>query len=133
MDNEKYFGSREECLKHEREWEKENEFPHLIKKDLEGRAWWKLQRSYEIPAVFAGVKFETALSLKSLRHEALLKLFNKYVQDTLREDLQQSFDAGFKLGFDSNIRGVSLEMFGWSDKFPQFYGDVLTALKGSNN
>lgn len=36
------FNSRKECLKYESHYEKLNEFPHLIKKDMEGRAWWKL-------------------------------------------------------------------------------------------
>lgn len=66
-DKRPYFSSLEDCLKNEREYEEENKFPHLIKKDIQGRAWWKLQREYEVPAVFAGIKFETAVNMKSLR------------------------------------------------------------------
>lgn len=44
-----------------------NVFPHLIKKDLEGRVWWKLQRSYKIPSVYAGIKLDSPNSYKSVR------------------------------------------------------------------
>jgi insulysin len=87
--------------------------------------WWKLERSYHVPAIFAGVKFETAVNMKSLRQETLLRVFNEYIGDALHEKLQPSFEAGFKMAFDSNMRGMTVEMYGWSDKFEQFYTDIL--------
>lgn len=111
------YTSREECLKNENEFEKYNQFPQLIKKDMEGRAWWRLERSFKVPAVFAGIKLETAIKLTSIKQEALLRLYNEYVQDLLHEKLQSSFEAGYRYSFDSSVRGLSMDLYGWNDKF----------------
>ncbi|CAD8081384.1 unnamed protein product [Paramecium primaurelia] len=123
-----YFTSKKECQEHEFEYEQYNHFPQLIKKDIEGKTWWRLDRSYS-PTVYAGMNFETALDMKSLKKVALLTVFNSYVSDNLYKSLQQSFEAGYELSFDSSMKGLSLEMYGWSDKFEYFYKNVLREIK----
>lgn len=58
----------------------------MIKKDIEGKTWWRLDRSYS-PTVYAGMNFETALEMKSLKKVALLTVFNSYVSDNLYKSL----------------------------------------------
>ena len=61
------FETKAECIKYENEYEHYNVFPQLVKKDLEGRSWWKLDRSFGVPMVYAGLKFDTAVDMKSLK------------------------------------------------------------------
>lgn len=51
----------------------------------------------------------------------LLKVFNAYIEDKLEEKLEESYEVGFELSFDSSIRGLSFELYGWSDNFDNFY------------
>jgi insulysin len=81
--NQFVFETRKECIKYEKEYEKFNLFPQLVKKNLEGKSWWKLDRSFGVPAIYAGLKFDTAVDMKSLQQETLLKVFNEYLNDVL--------------------------------------------------
>jgi hypothetical protein len=35
----------------------------------------------------------------------------------------------FKVNFDSSMRGLALEFYGWSDKFDGFYSEVLNLIQ----
>lgn len=60
------FQSLEDCVLNEFSYERENKFPQLLKKDISGKIWWKLNRAFKIPSVFVALKFETAMDLNSL-------------------------------------------------------------------
>jgi insulysin len=66
--------------------------------------------------------------VKSLKQQTLLRVFNAYLSDKLGEELEQALDAGYRIAFDGSMRGVSLELRGWSDNFDKFYGEVLKSI-----
>ncbi|KAM3136308.1 hypothetical protein pb186bvf_011607 [Paramecium bursaria] len=126
------FKSKEDCIQHEHEYENLNHYPHTIKRTAESKVYWKLQRQFHVPQIFAGVLFSTPKSLTSLKDKTLTQIFNTLLTDNLNIQLSDAIDAGYQLQVLTTIKGVSLELYGWSDNFEKFYDKVLRSIKDLN-
>ncbi|CAK55760.1 unnamed protein product (macronuclear) [Paramecium tetraurelia] len=122
------FKSKEDCIQHEKEYEAINHYPLMIKRTVETKAWWKLQRQFQVPQIFTGVMFNTPKSINSLKDKLLIQVFNTLVTDNLNQEIQEAIDAGYQFQFTPSIKGVSLELYGWSDNYQSFFEKVLQSI-----
>ncbi|CAD8148619.1 unnamed protein product [Paramecium pentaurelia] len=122
------FKSKEDCIQHEKEYETINHYPLMIKRTVETKAWWKLQRQFQVPQIFTGVMFNTPKSINSLKDKLLIQVFNTLVTDNLNQEIQEAIDAGYQFQFTPSIKGVSLELYGWSDNYQSFFEKVLQSI-----
>ncbi|CAD8048703.1 unnamed protein product [Paramecium sonneborni] len=122
------FKSKEDCIQHEKEYEAINHYPLMIKRSVETKAWWKLQRQFKVPQIFTGVMFNTPKSINSLKDKLLIQVFNTLVTDNLNQEIQEAIDAGYQFQFTPSIKGVSLELYGWSDNYQSFFEKVLSSI-----
>ncbi|CAD8052007.1 unnamed protein product [Paramecium sonneborni] len=122
------FKSKEDCIQHEKEYEAINHYPLMIKRTVETKAWWKLQRQFKVPQIFTGVMFNTPKSINSLKDKLLIQVFNTLVTDNLNQEIQEAIDAGYQFQFTPSIKGVSLELYGWSDNYQSFFEKVLSSI-----
>jgi hypothetical protein len=66
------FASPEECASHELAYEQHNRYPQLLQRDLAGKVWWQIDRTFEMPSAFIAIKFDTALDLNSIGKQTML-------------------------------------------------------------
>lgn len=69
---------------------------------MEGKVWWKIDRTYQVPAIYAGVRIDTARTMKSARDQAFINLLKSYVSDQLKEELNTAFESGYDLDLNVN-------------------------------
>lgn len=122
------FNSFEECKRKELELDTHQQYAQLIAHKAEGRIWWKLDRTYEVPAIFAGVRIDTSLPMKTAKDQALISLLKSYISDQLREELNTAFDSGYDLEVTHGTKSINLVAYGWSEKFDRFFNHALHAL-----
>lgn len=72
-----YFASMDQCKRKELEYDVHNHYPVLLRQK-ENKVWWKLDRSFEIPQVFAGVHFESHDKLTAVKDKTILNLYAFY-------------------------------------------------------
>jgi secreted Zn-dependent insulinase-like peptidase len=72
-----------DCRRNELKFESFLKYPMLLKHDLEGRVYWRLERSFEVPAVFVGIRFQTPYLAQDGRKAVMLNLFNGYMEQCL--------------------------------------------------
>lgn len=122
------FSSYEECKRKELEFDTHQQYAQLIQKKVEGKVWWKIDRTYQVPAIYAGVRIDTARTMKSAKDQAYINLLKAYVTDQLKEELNTAFESGYDLALNVNQKSLTLVTYGWSEQFERFFTHALDAL-----
>lgn len=65
-----------------------------------------------------------------MRDKSLVAVFNNLVTDTMNQVLQDAIDAGYQFQFTSTIKGVSLDLYGWSDNYHRLSEKVFHLISG---
>lgn len=90
--------------------------------------WWKLDRTYEVPAIYAGVRIDTSLPMKTANDEAMITLLRAYIADQLREELNNALESGYDLSIAGSTKSLTMVAYGWSEQFERFFSHALHAL-----
>jgi secreted Zn-dependent insulinase-like peptidase len=90
--------------------------------------WWKLDRTYQVPAVYAGVRIDTSLPMKTAKDQAMINLLKAYLTDQLDEELNSASESGYEYMLSANTKSLDLVAYGWSEQFERFFNHALHAL-----
>jgi secreted Zn-dependent insulinase-like peptidase len=53
---------KDQCKLKEQAREKASIYPHLVKRNIEGKVWWRIDTSFKVPAVFVGLRLDQPTS-----------------------------------------------------------------------
>lgn len=126
MKSQQYFyKSLDECYKHEKQYESQHPYPILLQNNIQGKLWWRLDRTFRIPQVFVGLRLRKHFHTTNEYQMAKLELLNAYFRDSFQNKLYQPKEAGYEAYFYADHSGISLVLYGWSDQFEHYYKDLL--------
>jgi secreted Zn-dependent insulinase-like peptidase len=118
------FKSAKECMKKELAYEKKALFPQLLEKTQNTQLWAKLDRQFEVPAVYSAVRIETP-PITSAKDQTLMMLLSQQLSDKFREELNEALNAGYALDLSVGRNGLNIQMYGFSGKIKEFFFKVV--------
>lgn len=60
--------------------------------------------------------------------QTLLTLFNAYIAESLREELDQALHTGYEIEFTTGNRGMAVKVYGFSAKIKAFFKHILNCM-----
>jgi insulysin len=63
-------------------------YPQMINRNIEGKVWWRVDRSFGLPTVFVGIRFDFPTIYDNLESNLLFRLLDLYLHESLDDKLQ---------------------------------------------
>jgi secreted Zn-dependent insulinase-like peptidase len=87
--------------------------------------YYKLDRSYNIPAYAADFELRSPLAYQNATMQAILNVYCAMLQDTLQSDSWQMQQAGYSIELTCDIQGFNFNFYGFSDKMTEVIDTIM--------
>lgn len=61
----------------------------MVSRNIEGKVWWRIDRSFEVPAIFVGLRLDHPTIQDTLENNLIFRLLYYYLYDSLSDKFQE--------------------------------------------